>query len=137
VWGLQETQGGSKCTSAAARPPTRPRRSPSSWPGPNEVSKLLGPAKWSAFYLYVILDIYSRYVPGWMLARAENAALAKVLLAETVAKHGIAEDQLTLHSDRGSPMTAKPFVFLMADLGVTRSPTRPTTTPLRRASSAP
>jgi putative transposase len=100
--------------------------------GPNEVwswdiTKLLGPAKWSYFYLYVVLDIYSRYVPGWMLARAENATLAKALLAETVDKHGIEPDRLTLHSDRGSPMTAKPFVFLMADLGVTRSYSRPHT----------
>lgn len=100
--------------------------------GPNEVwswdiTKLRGPVAWSSFYLYVMLDIYSRYVVGWMLARAENAALAKVLLAETVAKHGIDDGRLTLHSDRGSPMTAKPFVFLMADLGVTRSYARPHT----------
>lgn len=77
--------------------------------------------------LYVVIDIYSRYVPGRMLARAENASLAKVLLAETIDKHGIEADRLTLHSDRGSPMTAKPFVFLMADLGVTSSYSRPHT----------
>ena len=62
-----------------------------------------------------------------MLARAENATLAKALLSETIDKHGIEEDHLTLHSDRGSPMTAKSFVFLMADLGVTRSYSRPHT----------
>jgi putative transposase len=100
--------------------------------GPNEVwswdiSKLLGPVKWSYYYLYVVIDIYSRYVPGWMLARAENATLAKVLISETLDKHGIGPGRLTLHSDRGSPMTAKPFVFLMADLGVTRSYSRPHT----------
>lgn len=99
---------------------------------PNEVwswdiTKLRGPVKWSAFYLYVVLDIYSRYVPGWLLARAENATLAKALLTETLDKHTIPEGQLTLHSDRGSPMTAKPFAFLMADLGVTRSYSRPHT----------
>jgi putative transposase len=100
--------------------------------GPGEVwswdiSKLLGPVKWSYYYLYVVIDIYSRYVPGWLLARAENATLAKALISETLDKHGIGPDRLTLHSDRGSPMTAKPFVFLMADLGVTRSYSRPHT----------
>lgn len=92
-----------------------------------DITKLLGPEKWTYFYLYVVIDIYSRYVVGWMLARAENATLAKALLRETLDKHDIGEDQLTLHSDRGSPMTAKPFVFLMADLGVTRSYSRPHT----------
>lgn len=100
--------------------------------GPEEVwswdiSKLMGPVKWTYYYLYVVIDIFSRYVPGWMLARAENASLAKVLLAETIDKHGVEPDRLTLHSDRGSPMTAKPFVFLMADLGVTASYSRPHT----------
>src|SRR5438093_6599453 len=77
---------------------------------PNEVyswdiTKLLGPVKWTYFYLYVILDIYSRYVPGWMLAHAENATLAEALLAEVAAKHAITPGQLTVHADRGSPMT--------------------------------
>jgi putative transposase len=93
---------------------------------PNEVyswdiTKLLGPVKWTWFYLYVILDIYSRYVPGWMLAHAENARLADVLLADTTAKQHITSGQLTIHADRGSPMTAKPVAFLLAELGVTRS----------------
>lgn len=92
-----------------------------------DISKLLGPEKWSYYSLYVIIDIFSRYVPGWMLARAENAALAKALVAETLTKQGISANQLTLHSDRGSPMTAKPFVFLMADLGVISSYSRPHT----------
>lgn len=92
-----------------------------------DISKLLGPEKWSYYYLYVIIDIFSRYVPGWMLARAENAALAKVLLTQTLEKQGVGANQLVLHSDRGSPMTAKPFVFLMADLGVTSSYSRPHT----------
>lgn len=100
--------------------------------GPNEIwswdiTKLLGPAKWTYYYAYVIIDIYSRYVPGWMLARAENGALAKALLAETIAKQGIGEGQLTIHSDRGSPMVAKPVAFLLADLGVTKSFSRPHT----------
>jgi putative transposase len=97
---------------------------------PNEVyswdiTKLLGPVKWTWFYLYVIIDIYSRYVPGWMLAHAENARLAQALLADTAAKQGITFGQLTIHADRGSPMTAKPVAFLLADLGVTKSHSRP------------
>jgi len=92
-----------------------------------DISKLLGPEKWSYYYLYVIIDIFSRYVPGWMFARTENATLAKSLVAETLTKQGVGANQLTLHSDRGSPMTAKPFVFLMADLGVTSLYSRPHT----------
>jgi putative transposase len=90
-----------------------------------DITKLLGPAKWTWFYLYVILDIYSRYVPGWMLAHAENARLAEALLADTAAKQGIIPGQLTIHADRGSPMTAKPVAFLLAELGVTKSHSRP------------
>jgi putative transposase len=71
------------------------------------------------------LDIYSRYVVGWMLARAERAELAKRLINESIAKHGVPKDQLTLHSDRGSPMIAKPVAHLLADLGVTKSHSRP------------
>ena len=90
-----------------------------------DITKLAGPVKWTWFYLYVIIDIYSRYVPGWMLAHAENAKLAQALLADTTAKQGIAHGQLTVHADRGSPMTAKPVAFLLADLGVTKSHSRP------------
>ncbi len=93
---------------------------------PNEVwswdiTKLLGPVKWTYFYLYTILDIFSRYVVGWTLAQAENAETAKVLVAEAVARQGVERDQLYIHMDRGSPMTAKPFVFFLADLGLTQS----------------
>jgi putative transposase len=90
-----------------------------------DITKLAGPAKWTWFYLYVILDIYSRYVPGWLLAHAENAHLAEVLLADTAAKQHITSGQLTIHADRGSPMTAKPVAFLLAELGVTKSHSRP------------
>jgi putative transposase len=90
-----------------------------------DITKLLGPAKWTYYYLYVVLDIYSRYVPGWLLAHAENASLAQVLLADTAAKQGILSGQLTVHADRGSPMTAKPVAFLLATLGVTKSHSRP------------
>jgi len=97
---------------------------------PNEVwswdiTKLLGPAKWTYFYLYVILDIFSRYVVGWMLAPHESAALAERLIAETCAKHGIAPGQLTLHADRGASMRSKPVALLLADLGVTKTHSRP------------
>jgi len=90
-----------------------------------DITKLLGPEKWTYYYLYVIIDIYSRYVPGWMLAHAENAKLAEALLADTVTKQNIGHGQLIIHADRGSPMTAKPVAFLLADLGVTKSHSRP------------
>jgi putative transposase len=97
---------------------------------PNEVwswdiTKLRGLQKWSWFYLYVILDIFSRYVVGWMVAGRETAALAEVLIRQTVAKQGIRRDQLTIHADRGSSMTSKPVAFLLADLGITQSHSRP------------
>ncbi len=90
-----------------------------------DITKLRGPAKWSWFYLYVILDIYSRYVVGWMVAHRESAALAEVLIRQTVAKQGIRRAQLTIHADRGSSMTSKPVAFLLADLGITQSHSRP------------
>ena len=100
--------------------------------GPNQVyswdiTKLHGPTKWTYYYLYSVIDIYSRYVPGWMLARAERGSLAEALLEETILKQGIARDQLTIHADRGSPMIAKPVAHLLADLGVTKSHSRPRT----------
>ena len=90
-----------------------------------DITKLHGPAKWTYYYLYVILDIYSRYAVGWMLARVERAELSKRLITDTIVKQGVAKDQLTLHSDRGSPMIAKPVAHLLADLGVTKSHSRP------------
>jgi putative transposase len=113
--------------------------------GPNQVyswdiTKLHGPAKWVYFHLYVILDIYSRYAVGWMVAARESAALAEKLIAETCAKQGITQGQLSLHADRGSSMTSKPVALLLADLGVTQShsrPTCPTTTRTPRQRSRP
>ena len=90
-----------------------------------DITKLLGPEKWTYYYLYVIIDIYSRYVPGWMLARAERTHLAERLLADTIAKQGVAGHQLTIHADRGASMASKPVAFLLADLGVTKSHSRP------------
>ena len=90
-----------------------------------DITKLLGPVKWAYYYLYVIIDIYSRYVPGWMLARSENAKLAEALLADTVAKQRIGHGQLTIHADRGSSMTSNPVVELLTFLGIARSHSRP------------
>jgi putative transposase len=90
-----------------------------------DITKLLGPVKWSYFYLYVILDVFSRYVVGWMVASRESAALAERLIAETVAKQQLPREQLTIHADRGAAMTSKPVAFLLADLGITKSHSRP------------
>ena len=86
---------------------------------------MLGPAKWTYYYLYVILDVYSRYVVGWMLAHRESAALAERLIRETCERQSVAPGQLTVHADRGSSMTSKPVALLLADLGVTKSHSRP------------
>jgi putative transposase len=97
---------------------------------PNEVwswdiTKLLGPAKWTYYYLYVMLDIFSRYVVGWMVAYRELAALAERLIQETCEKQRIGRDQLTIHADRGTSMRSKPVALLLADLGITKSHSRP------------
>jgi putative transposase len=97
---------------------------------PNEVwswdiMKLLGPRKWTYYYLYVLLDLYSRYAVGWRVAGRENATLASNLIEETCRKHEVSPKILTLHSDRGAPMTAKCTAQLLAVLGVTRSLSRP------------
>ncbi len=99
---------------------------------PNEVwswdiSKLKGPAKWTYYYLYVILDVYSRYVVGWTVAHRESAMLAKALIGQAVEQQHIGRDQLTVHADRGSSMTSKPVAFLLADLGILRTHNRPYT----------
>ncbi len=98
--------------------------------GPNQVwswdiTKLLGPMKWTYYYLYVILDIFSRYVVGWMLAERENADLAARLIRETCDKHDVRDDQLTLHADRGPAMKSHTVAQLLAALGVTKSHSRP------------
>jgi putative transposase len=98
--------------------------------GPNElwswdITKLKGPAKWTWFYLYVLLDVFSRYVPGWLVASRESAALAGRIIADSVAKQGIRHDRLTIHADRGSSMASKPVALLLADLGIAKSHSRP------------
>ncbi len=97
---------------------------------PNEVwswdiTKLRGPAKWTYFHLYVILDIFSRYVVGWMVAHRESATLANRLISETCRKQGIVPEQLTVHADRGSSMRSKSVALLLSDLGVVKSHSRP------------
>jgi putative transposase len=97
---------------------------------PNEVwswdiTKLMGPAKWTYYYLYVILDIFSRYVVGWMLAPQESAALAEGLISETYEKQRINKGQLTLHADRGTSMKSKSVALLLADLGMLKTHSRP------------
>ena len=89
-----------------------------------DITKLLGPAKWTYFYLYVILDVFSRYVAGWMVAHREAAELAKHFIEETIRKHQVPAGQLTIHADRGKVMRSKPVAFLMADLGVTKTHSR-------------
>jgi putative transposase len=117
--------------SAAINSCTRLIRDRSCWPlHPTnfwswDITKLLGPAKWTYFYLYVILDVFSRYVTGWMVAHREAAELAKQFIEETVRKHQVPAGQLNIHADRGRVMTSKPVAFLMADLGVTKTHSRP------------
>ena len=92
-----------------------------------DLTKLKGPVKWTYYYLYLILDLYSRYVVGFMVARRESASLAKRLIRETLDKQGIGRDALTLHADRGSSPAAKSVALLLADLGVRKSHSRPRT----------
>jgi len=92
-----------------------------------DITKLKGPVKWTYYYLYVILDVFSRYAVGWMVARRESATLAERLIAATCERQGIARGQLTLHADRGSSMRSKAVALLLADLGVTKTHSRPYT----------
>jgi len=90
-----------------------------------DITKLRGPAKWTYFYLYVILDLFSRYVTGWMVAPRESAELAKKLVQESLAKQGVLPGQLNLHADNGPSMRSKTLALKLADLGVTKSHSRP------------
>src|SRR5436309_5413016 len=90
-----------------------------------DITKLRGPVKWTYFYLYVILDVFSRYVTGWMISYREGAELAKRLIEESCKKQRIQPDQLTLHADRGTSMRSRPVALLLADLGVTKTHSRP------------
>jgi len=90
-----------------------------------DITKLKGPAKWTCYQLYVILDVYSRYVVGWMVAERESGKLATRLIEQTIGKQRVDRGQLTIHADRGSSMTSKDVAFLLADLGVTKTHSRP------------
>jgi putative transposase len=90
-----------------------------------DITKLKGPVKWTCFHLYVILDIFSRHVVGWMLAERESAELAEQLIADTVARHDVEPGMLTLHADRGTSMRSKPVAALLVDLDVAKSHSRP------------
>ena len=90
-----------------------------------DITKLKGPVKWTYFYLYVLLDIFSRYVVGWLLARRESTELARRLIADSCEKQSVQMDQLTIHADRGPSMSSKGVAQLLADLGVTKSHSRP------------
>jgi len=113
--------------------------------GPNQVwswdiTKLHGPAKWTYFYLYAVIDVYSRKTVGWMVATRESATLAEQLLTATILAEQVPAGQLTIHADRGSSMASKPVALLLADLGVTKTHSRPgsaTTTPTANRSSRP
>ena len=116
------------CASAATSSPIPPTRSPSCSPsartrsGQWDITKLLGPAKWTYYYLYVILDVFSRYAVGWTVQHRENAQVAKELIAQAIEQQQIQPGTLTVHADRGSSMTSKPVAFLLADLGRHQDP---------------
>jgi putative transposase len=98
--------------------------------GPNrlwswDITKLRGPTTWTYFYLYVVLDVFSRYVVGWMIAERESEELARELIQATCTKQGIPPGQLTIHADHGSPMISKSVAQLLIDLGVTKTHSRP------------
>jgi putative transposase len=92
-----------------------------------DITKLRGPVTWQLYYLYVVLDVFSRLVVGWIIADRESGELAEQLITATFHKQGVAEQQLTLHADRGSPMTSKTVAQLLIDLGVGKSHARPHT----------
>jgi len=124
-WSLESRMHSERCTSGSERGYGKPTVERPHGARNLLLPKLKGPAKWTYFYLYVILDIWSRYVVGWMVARKESAGLAERLIKDTYQKQMITPDQLLIHADRGSSMTSKPVALLLADLGVTKSHSRP------------
>jgi putative transposase len=106
------------------RPELLTERSNAAWSW--DISKLKGPAKWTCLYLYAILDVFSRYCVGWTVQHRESASVAEQPIAQAVEQH-VGRDQLTVHADRGSSMTSKPVAMLLADLGVTKTHSRPYT----------
>jgi putative transposase len=110
---------------AYARPELLAQRPNEVWTW--DITKLLGPAKWTYSYLYVILDVFSRYAVGWTVQHRESAELAKALIGQATEQQAIEPNTLTVHADRGSSMTSKPVALLLADLGVTKTHSRPYT----------
>jgi integrase-like protein len=92
-----------------------------------DISKLKGPARWTCFYLYAILDVFSRYCLGWTVQHRESAGVAEQLIGQAVEQQQVGRHRLTVHADRGPSMTSKPVAFLLADLGVTKTHSRPYT----------
>ncbi len=90
-----------------------------------DITEIRGPVKWSFYYLYVILDVFSRYVTGWMIAYRETSGLAQQLFKHSCEKQRISPGQLTIHADRGSSMTSKSLTLMLADLGVVKTHSRP------------
>ncbi len=90
-----------------------------------DITRLKGPVKWTYFYLYKVLDVFSRYVVGWMVAYRESAGLAQDLIAETCRKQEIIPGTLTIHADNGSSMKAGTLGQLLTDLGVAKTHSRP------------
>ena len=90
-----------------------------------DITKLRGPAKWTYFYLYVVLDVFSRYTVAWMIAPRESGNLARKMIAQAVHQQKVPPGQLTTHADNGAPMTSRTLTLKMADLGVTKSHSRP------------
>jgi putative transposase len=122
--------GGESRPRRAQRPPQRHIRPRLTARAPNEcwtwdITKLPTYTRGVYLSLYVILDLFSRYVVGWMVSRKENAGLARHLFARVLAHHGIAPGSLIVHQDRGAPMIAHSFADLMSELGVERSYSRP------------
>ena len=123
--GQNRPRGRQRVQSNYARPELLATRPNEVWSW--DITKLKGPAKWHYYYLYVMLDIFSRYVTGWLIAPRESATLAQELIASSCLQQGIAPEQLTVHADRGGPMKAKAVAHLLADLGVNKSHSRPYT----------
>jgi putative transposase len=121
--GANQPRGRAKRHTAYSKPELLATRPNQLWSW--DITRLKGPRPWTYFYLYVIMDVFSRYVVGFMVAYQESQALARELIDHTLAKHAIVPGQLTLHADRGSAMTSKSVALLLSDLGVAKTHSRP------------
>ena len=119
--------GGSRTSGSEGGPGKPTSRKADRAPRPDPYTKLKSPATWTYYYLYAILDVFSRYIVGWTVQQRESGELAKDLIGQATTQQQVTRDTLTVHADRGSSMTSKPVAFLLADLGVTRTHNRPYT----------